>query len=311
MWTAAEIEFEQGAPPGYSVDSMPICKLATRELIKLLGEPEAHRAIAMSQRVDKIEAKWRSKLETQWRDLVEGAFDSLEKTGKPSFNEKSLEDFFTKHFFEVAFESIKSTNKMTRVEHFSKSGMPRSLKEVMKLWDEWRTKGKVPPAQKQKAKEIKKDYLDAVMESWKKHSKAYREGSSADRQAIISKVKDESSAPYSRAKNMVETSTTTYWNQARKDVYDESRDVTHYLAVAIRDFRTSKWCADYKRKGRNGLVYRKDHPELNRGPAWHWYCRTEILPLTPQNPRHKALIDDESRSRDRNSPEPLPPGWGR
>jgi SPP1 gp7 family putative phage head morphogenesis protein len=110
-----------------------------------------------------------------------------------------------------------------------------------------------------------------------------------------------------RGNMIVATETTRYFNQARQAFYDEVPSVTHYLFIAIRDHRTTKWC-----KSRNGLVFEKGTELFKRNrPPTHYNCRSEIVPLNRFNPRHKAMIDDKSIQAKNNKMEPLLPGWNK
>lgn len=275
---------------------------ATKFLIASLGSREAFYAVRLAKHVDTLEKKWKAKFDKVLKEATSQALESLEKTGKAKIDDEIFEEFFMNHFFEISKESFESTKTMPAIR--MAKGMPRSLRDLMKLWDLWRKKKQMPPQQKRYAERVKKAYIDRAQKSWQKHSEDMREGKSADREGIVKSVQKEAQAPLGRADTIVNTETTRYWNTIRKETYDESEDVTHYLFVAIRDFRTTKWC-----KTRQGLVYEKDDPELKKGPPMHWNCRSEILPLTSQNPRHQALIDDKSKARRNRHPEPLPEGW--
>jgi SPP1 gp7 family putative phage head morphogenesis protein len=177
----------------------------------------------------------------------------------------------------------------------------------MALWDQWRKRKKVPPRQQKIADKVKKSYIKKIQQVVKKYQEKIRKGEVIEKKEISDYIRDNSKAESARAKTIVETETTRYWNTIRKNVYDESEDVTHYLFMAIRDMATTKWC-----KTRTGLVYAKGDPLLEKEkPPCHWNCRSEILPLTPQNPKHKKIIDDKSRWRRNHSPEPLPHGWNK
>lgn len=163
----------------------------------------------------------------------------------------------------------------------------------------------MPARQKEIAEKIKKAYIKKVQSVWVKYGEEFRSGITAETTEAVRQIKEGADVVYSRAKMIVETETTYYYNKSRRTVYDESPDVTHYLFVSVRDHATTKWC-----KTRHGLVYKKGDPLLDKEtPPIHWNCRSEILPLTWHNPAHRKLIEDLSRRRRNNTCEPLPPGW--
>lgn len=183
-----------------------------------------------------------------------------------------------------------------------------SLKDLMKLWDRWRKKKVVRKKQQSYADRIKKAYIKKVQSVWKKYSEDFREGNDADKEFIIDKVKKAAATVKPRAQTIVNTETTRYYNDTKLQIYDQSPDVTHYLFMAIRDFRTTKWCKEGV--GRHGIVYTKgSYYIMKERPPCHWNCRSEFLPLSPLNPSHRKIIADMSRHRENRRPAELPPGW--
>ena len=184
--------------------------------------------------------------------------------------------------------------------------IPRKYSELMLWWDMVRKK-KAPAKIQLQAKQIKRKYLDKCQQVYKKYSEAFRSGEVYNQKKIVADVKEAGKTTYSRAKVIVTTETTNYYNQVRRNYYDQSDTVTHYLYVAIRDHRTTEWCKD-----RNGLVYKKGDPITDREtPGIHPNCRAEMLPLSPFNPKHLALINNKSLARRNNSPKPLMKGWNK
>ena len=184
--------------------------------------------------------------------------------------------------------------------------IPRKYSELMIWWDMVR-KRKAPVKIQRQAKQIKEKYLDKCQQVYKKYSAAFRSGEVYNQKQVMADVKRVGETTLSRAKVIVTTETTNYYNNIRRNYYDQSDVVTHYLFVAIRDHRTTEWCKD-----RNGLVYAKDDPITDREtPGIHFNCRSEMLPLSPFNPVHKRLIDNKSLARRNNSPKPLMKGWNK
>ena len=301
---------------------MLINRSIVSELRQALDQGDFKKLKESSDAASKVEKKSRKIMEKRFEDIEKKLIDALEK-GKPVPEDFTFKDVIIENAFESAKSGFivsavhdpkrdndskikKLAAKKPKAKLLPRSEFPKSLSSLMDLWDKWR-KGdaKLPGRQRKIAEELKKAYLKKTQETWKRYSKDFRNGDSGEKAAIIQKVKDAGRTTFARAKTIVETETTKYYNQARKDYYDESDDVTHYLYVPIRDAATTKWC-----KSRQMVVYTKGTKFLrDETPPIHWNCRSEILPLTPQNPRHKKLIDDKSRRRENRSPEPLPRGW--
>lgn len=302
---------------------MPINPHTVKELVKLVGTKDAINIVLLANRTHDLESVWRSKLTYLWNEMIRNTQEELAETGKVKDSVIPLEKLIVEHAFAVIFDAVRTTNgppeflPPVRMGAYPKGPMPRSLGALMKLWDLWRKKGVVPPRQKKIIESVKKAYVKKCQEVYIKNSEQFRSGDAFDQQQLIDKINKATKGEYSRNKTIIETETTRYWNQTRRNIYDESKDVTHYLFIAVRDQATTAWCFNGKRphargRGRGGLVYAKDDPLLKtETPPCHWNCRSEILPLTPANPRHQSLIEDKSKSRRSHSCEPLPAGWNR
>lgn len=234
------------------------------------------------------------------------AFKSEEMPELDFVKERDIELLILQNAFnamKAGLQSVKPKGKI-RLSRTPNLPIPRKYSELMRWWDMVRKKRAPQYIQKQ-AKEIKQKYLNKCQQVYKKYSAAFRSGEQFNQKAVVKDIERIGETTVSRAKVIVATETTRYYNQARKEVYDESEDVTHYLFVSIRDFRTTDWC-----KQRNGLVYAKDDPLTKKEvPPTHYNCRSEMLPLTPFNPKHKKLIDNKRLARRNNSPKPLLKGW--
>lgn len=275
----------------------------------------------------KHSAKAAQKLETEWdRKVKEAIQKSQEKilkklleTGRvPQLEE--IEDILVRHSFEVPIAAVRIAKSEQELDTRPAARLalpalriPRNLKDLMKLYDQWRKGRYTPKRPKKQAQQITKKYLEKVQDVWRKHSEAFRAGDEFTQQEVRKEIQKAADTTVSRAQNIVRTETTSYYNDARRDFYDQSPDVTHYLLLAIRDAATTKWCTPKVtngKRGRHGLVYAKTDPLLKKEtPALHWGCRSELLPLTALNPSHKKLIEDQSIQRRNVTCHPLPPGW--
>lgn len=287
-----------------------------RQLRMVLGDDDARFILRCAREQDTIERQWKKKLESQFKKITQKVVERGEQ-GESFPKDFDFLEFYLEHAIEVASQSVRHTQREyergPRVRMAGKK-VPRSLRDLMKVWDRYRKTGTVPNRIKIVADKVKKRYLEKVQSAYKKYSEDLRSGSSFDRASAVKKIEKAAETAYSRAKMIVETETTYHYNKVRQEFYDEVEDVSHYLYMAIRDHRTSKWCTPKKTpegRGRHGLVYTKGTPiSAKELPPTHWNCRSSIIPLLPTNPKHRRLIDDPGLRREYNICTPLPPGWG-
>lgn len=296
-----------------------INKNTITQLTKVLDGKDISRLKQTAEEATEIERVHNQKMDKRYKEIEKKLENALLK-GKPMPKNFSFDDIITENAFDTAAQSFKTAEKQepkqvkvnrlakktVKKRKIAKGRMPKTLSSLMEQWDKWR-KGEIstPKRQKELAESLKKAYLDKTQEAFKRYSREFREGSSGEKREIVRKIKVAGRTTYSRAKTIVETETTKYYNQARRDFYDASDDVAGYLFVPVRDMATTKWCND-----RRMLVYMKDSKYLDKEtPPIHWNCRSELLPLTPLNPKHKKLIDDKSRRRENQKPAPLPKAW--
>jgi SPP1 gp7 family putative phage head morphogenesis protein len=275
----------------------------------------------------KNSAKIAQALEDRWQAKIAGFLDAftihtiftLSETGK--MKAPDIEPLLVEHFFEVSIAAMKYAD--SEHEEYSPVGprlasvprvkIPNSLRGLMRLYDLWK-QGKYRPKRQQKeADRIKKEYLKKVRSVWERHSEDFRSGNAFTQEVVVQKIKDEAATVTSRAKTIVRTETTNFYNAARKEFYDQSEDITHYLFIAIRDAATSPWCTPNTingYRGRSGLVYCKTDPLCAKEcPACHYGCRSEYLPLNRLNPAHLRFIQDEKIQRRNHVCFPLLKGW--
>lgn len=278
----------------------------------MLGNQEAHDVIRLSKKAQTLENKWLIKSDQMFKKTADYIAGLVEIGIELDPNRIDFEQFYVDQSFDVMFEAFKTAQRMPQIPDksrlaYPKGAMPRSLGELMSLWDKWRTKKVIPARQKAIAAKVKKKYIEKVQKVTSKYNQRILNGEVVEKKEIIDDLMEVSKADRARSNTIVATETTRYWNKIRKDTYDQSPDVTHYLYLAVRDHATTKWC-----RTRTGLVYAKGDPILLREmPPIHWWCRSELLPLTPLNPKHLKLINDMTLRRRNHSPEPLPQGWNR
>jgi len=283
--------------------------------LSLLLGPDTLRKVRLSAAdVNKLDSKWKSRFEREMERMTQSILENAAETGRLKFSDVDFQDLVMRHSLDVMQIALDhSVDYQPRVPGPSqlssgsppRAGVPKNFAELRQMWDYFRKKNYIPPRQRALAKRIHDEYLRRVQEYWVRYGEQFRKGTTGERKQAVSEIMKGADVAYTRAKMIVETETTYYYNKTRVNVYDQSDDVTHYLFMAIRDHRTTDWC-----KTRHGLVYSKTDPLFQREqPPCHWNCRSEVLPLTSQNPRHRALIEDRSRWRRNNSPAPLPEEW--
>jgi SPP1 gp7 family putative phage head morphogenesis protein len=275
-----------------------------------------------AKQVQGIENYWVNKVGDALQALTHGVIESLLQD--EPLKDLGLEDLFVEHYFDVCFRGLKIAmgDQEPKISHlqvnqqFAKypvAKLPNSLKGLMRLYDKWKRGKYTPQRPKKQAQAIQKKYLKKVASVWEKHSKAFRAGDVAVQDLVVTQIREAADTTSSRAKTIVRTETTNYYNNVRKDYYDQSKDITHYLFIAIRDAGTSPWCTPLTingLRGRSGLVYSKDDPLLKEEmPACHYGCRSEIVPLNRLNPAHLRYIQNEKIQRRNVKCFPLLKGW--
>ena len=285
-----------------------------KQLSRVLDKRSVIRLKNAAEKAQKLEVKWQKKLDRKYAKIEANIVKYIRNYGRlPPISAIDFTDFYVEHSFEV----MKTGMEMAMTEEQTKkppkrlakkpTKRPKSFDQLLKLWDKWRKKQYVPKRQKNHANNIAKQYLKKVQSVWRKHSEEFRDGNEFTQESVLEKIKKAGRTTQARAKTIVNTETTRYYNKSRRQIYDESPDVKYYLFVAVRDAATTKWC-----KTRQGIVYKKGDPVLDKEtPPIHWNCRSELLPLTPLNPAHKKLIEDRGRWRKNRHPASLPPGWNK
>lgn len=253
---------------------------------------------------DKVERAFKKKFKDA---IFEAAFRALDSLA--AGEELNLDEFdFESLVVENAIGAMAAGLKKPRVESKHLARPNKSLRTIFQMWDRWRKKPS--KQQKKNASDIKKVFLHTVQSFWKAHSHDFRRGDTYDMTAVREEFTKRAKIPIARANMIVQTSTSSYYNKAIVDLYKNAESITHYLFAAILDRRTTKWCCEYQKGGRHGLIYKKGAKVTKREvPAIHWNCRSTFLPLSISNPKHRILILDKARLRENHKPTPLPKGW--
>lgn len=284
-----------------------------------MGEDHARFMSKSSDLQDRLEQKWVSEA-NKLGYIIASDLESQIMSGKsPRVPGKRIfREFVFRHYMEVVElandTAIAETQVIDHEKRLAKSPrIPRKLAEVRKAYDIWKRTGRMPKGLADQAAKIQDLYLKSVHKVWKRYSEDFRAGDEVGRFDIVKKVKKAADVANSRAKNIVRTETTNHYNEVRAEIYDQNEGIWGYLFLAIRDHATTKWCTDKTKggkRGRHGLVYKKGDPLTTKErPSCHWNCRSEMTPLTPYNPRHKRLIENDFMQRRNHTCHPLPEGW--
>lgn len=270
-----------------------------------------------AKEAQKLENKWDRKIKEDLEATTDYVLDYLAEYGEmPNVD---FEKILIEHSFAVSMEAIRIAEagefelKPEARLSLPKAKIPKTLSDLMELYDRWKHGLYKPKRPKAIAERIKKAYVKKCQDVWKRYSEDFRNGDEYTQELVKKKIREAAKTTTSRAQTIVRTETTNYYNDSRKKYYDQSDEVTHYLFLAIRDDATTAWCTpNYVKgkRGRHGLVYVKGDPLLEKEkPACHWNCRSELLPLTPMNPAHLKLIKNASIQRRNVTCTPLPPNW--
>ncbi len=294
---------------------MPVNHQNLKLAARLVGSEHAKIIYRLAKTQDSLENKWIGRVGSVHKKIRKSLIEGLRNTGKISIDIDLITELLFESFMETvetAKESVEQEEKV--IEKLTAAPkIPKSFRDLRKLYDQYQKTGHVPKRVSDLAEKIKKQYLKKTQSVWRKYSAEFREGDVANQNRVIDQIKKAADTVPARAKNIVRTETTNYYNDARIEIYDQSDAIWGYLFLAIRDQGTTKWCTDKVingKRGRHGLVYRKGDPLTTKErPSCHWNCRSEMVPLSIHNPRHRKLIEDVSMHRRSHSCHPLPEGW--
>lgn len=297
---------------------MSLNKVNVHKTVRLLGASHTRFIVRMAQRQEKLEQAWVRDVSEVHDEIVEHILNQLKTNGKVKVSTAIFEKFLLSHYFHVVGLAVESAELETQLLipirlATKKPLIPKSLRELRVIYDNYRKRGRLPKGFRDKAIAIKKEYLKKTQNVWKKYSADFRNGDEFTQENVLRKVKKAADTVQSRAKTIVRTETTNYYNETRREIYDQSDAIWGYLFLAIRDKGTTKWCTDKViegKRGRHGLVYKKGDPLTDReSPSCHWNCRSEFAPLTMFNPRHRKLIENIKMHRRNHTCHALPKGW--
>ena len=135
---------------------MAICLETIRQCSKILDHDEVKEIIRLASDQDVLELIWQKKMRSFFNKVTNEVLQSLETTGQLP-RDLAFADFFTDHALHImkyAIENSKNPPQSAlRMRKPPPGKTPTSLAALMKMWDQWRKTGKVPPRQRTIAQE--------------------------------------------------------------------------------------------------------------------------------------------------------------
>jgi SPP1 gp7 family putative phage head morphogenesis protein len=218
----------------------------------LLPQSQLTEIARQADEADQLENYWCKRF-TEFLDKVTAdSLTQLFNMGKVNENQFDFEFLLVWQMYMVKKKAFNSAHRLAK-------GDPKTIFDLMNEWKKWRRKRDIPRRQRVIAKKMKDDYFKKLKTVWQKHARDFLAGEVVDHSDIIRGIQKDLKKTYADAKTTARTETTLHYNKARRDFYDSNPDITHYLFLAIRDHRTTKWCAT-----RTGLVYEKGSEYLKK-----------------------------------------------
>lgn len=275
-----------------------------------------------------LEDAWLRKLDELFGDVLDDVLDSLATYGPdyklPDDIEQRIGGFLLEHQLDVTKAASHTVAPAEYIRAAKSNRWPSDLAHIRALWDTWRHTGKLPGKTRKAAAAIKTLYIRRVNAVVQQRAREFFEGeplklpgsnqhrkrwnpAAFDREDARRALEASAKVARQRARTIVETETTRYYNHTRTNVYDQVDSVAGYLFVCVRDAATTHWC---KSRGIPPMVLFKGTDLLAKNkPPCHWNCRSELLPLSRLNPRHRQLLEDKTLWAQNRKLAPLPKGW--
>lgn len=309
---------------------MALNQVQLAHLRSVLDERDVRRIEDNARAAETIERRWKFKLHALFKQLTERTVAMIETfegevpsrqwfdLGNHVF--KEVADLFLQHELDTTFIAAR-TGSPDFVRATSAPKWPSDTARIRALWDRWRHTGKLPGRTAKQAAAVKVLYIRRIQTLWQKRGKEFITGSpptlgfdekgaywnpdAFDRESVKDAIEAEALVSRARASTIVETETTRYYNTTRLNIYNTMDNVIGYYFVCVRDHATTPWCLS-----RRHAVFMKGSALLGHNtPPCHWNCRSELLPLSKNNPAHRRLLDDMKLRAENRRFVPLPPGW--
>ena len=316
---------------------MPINRKALAILRTMLGADDVKTVENNATIADHVERVWKKKLDTLLAQLTDRILEATNRADGVLVLPKDIEEIFAAFFLEHEVATVNAASTTTKHPHIDharaakkkkkprntvkpkRTYAPRTAKQARDEWAEYKASGKLPAHAEVKGRKVQSLFVQKLQELWKQNTRDFVDGNARkkngkwnpdafDKEKARRAIQAATKKSASQARTIVETETTRYYNDARREFYDEIETVEGYLFAIVRDSATTKWCLSRGTKG--GLVFFKGSALLEKNtPPCHWNCRSELLPLSRLNPTHLKLLLDEDRWAKNNKLVPLPPGW--
>lgn len=307
------------------------------QLSKHLAGEDVRRIEDNARIAEALERRWLERADRLFGEINRRVLDVLEQTGELpdswAWLQHELGGFLLEHEL-MATETAARTITPAEYARMRLPKWPTKTERIRALWDRWRKTGALPGRTREQAAAIKVLYIRRVQFMWQNYGRQFIQGrprvidkdgrdvnrvnrdrtdkrgnvwnpDAFNREGAARAIEAEAKVSRARARTIVETETTRYYNDTRTTYYSSVESVIGYLFVAVRDHATTKWC-----RSRNGVVFIKGTDTLKKNtPPCHYNCRSELLPLSRLNPTHRKLLEDASRRAENNNLVPLMPHW--
>lgn len=307
---------------------MALNQIQLAHLTAVLDERDVRQIEDNARIAERIEQRWRLRVRAMFERMNERVLDAIvSHNGSPSWGNlgavlfRDAADLFLQHEFETTVAAANTVGSPDYVRAARAPKWPNDTVRIRAQWDQWRRTGKLPGKTREQAAAVKVLYIRHIQTLWQKRGNEFIRGTpktlgfdeagmiwnpdAFDREKAKKAIEDEALVSRARASTIVETETTRYYNTTRVNAFNAMDNVVAYYFVCVRDHATTPWCLS-----RRHAVFTKGSALLSKNtPPCHWNCRSELLPLSKNNPAHRRLLDDPKLRAETRTFVPLPPGW--
>lgn len=242
---------------------------------------------------------------------VDRAADNLITGKSASQATPSSQEFkrlIERFYFEVIDQGIKASREEMQAQQGKKRlsqrlGLPKSLRDMERLFRDRRAWPKVMKRSDATAKRIFDDYKRRLEKKFSLLLPKIQAGeiAPADAKAQMRKAWGASKA---RIETIFRTETTNYFTSTQLAYFEGEPSIIGYLFDSVRDSSRTPIC-----RSRHGLIYKPGSALLAKNkPPCHWNCRSDFIALA-DTPENRKMVADPSRDPSKVSVVPLPRGW--
>ncbi len=284
---------------------------ALTKLAAILSAEDVRRIEDNARIAEHVEQLWLMKLDVLLGELTKRIIDRLERDGDfvvPDDIETKFGEFFLNHELATVTAAARTIMPAEYVRAASSEGKdnkkwPSDSIRIREQWDEFRRTGKLPGHTAKAASNIKVIYIRRIQQWWQKAGRDFITGEpkakgenaegviwnrdAFDRAAAVRSIQREMGVPRARARTIVETETTRYYNTTRVNTYNQIDSVVGYLYVIVRDAGTTKWC-----RSRAGMVLMKGSRILGKNTPPCFVGHSLVLTSRGWVPIDTVTVDD-------------------